>query len=113
MYECTMPQYTITIDGFESGLTEQAVEQSVRESLACPEPTDVTVEQSDTEEENNTNENISIERREYVNIFADGELIVSVSEEHNEVLVYQNGTDRPVGKYSLSMLRDGMWARLE
>jgi hypothetical protein len=34
MFECTMPQYTITIDGYESGLTEKTVEQMIREQFA-------------------------------------------------------------------------------
>jgi len=39
---------------------------------------------------------------EYTNIHTEGNLRVSISEELNEVLVYEDGLDEPVGRYSLT-----------
>jgi hypothetical protein len=41
-----MTEYTITIDGYESGLTTKTVEQQFREQYGAPE-TKVTVTESD------------------------------------------------------------------
>lgn len=41
-----MSEYTITIDGYESGLTEKTVEQQFREQYGGPE-IDITVTESD------------------------------------------------------------------
>lgn len=38
---------------------------------------------------------------EYTNIHTEGNLRVSISEEHDEVLIYEDGIDEPVGRYSL------------
>jgi len=38
---------------------------------------------------------------EYLNIKQDGEIRVSISEWHDEVLVYEDGTDEPIGQFSL------------
>jgi hypothetical protein len=104
-----MPQYTITIDGFESGLTEHAVEQTVRESLACPEPIDVTVESNESDSMDDENPDINVERDKYVNVFSNGRLIVSISEYNDEVLVYESGTDEPISQFKLSLLESGDW----
>lgn len=38
---------------------------------------------------------------EYLNLKHDGEIRVSVSEEWDEILVYEDGIDEPVGKFTL------------
>lgn len=38
---------------------------------------------------------------EYLNIAVDGKLRVSISEERNELLVYEDGVDEPAAKYTL------------
>jgi hypothetical protein len=44
-----MTEYTITIDGYRSGLTENAIEQSFREQFGSYDVT-ITVEESSTDE---------------------------------------------------------------
>jgi len=44
-----MTEYTITIDGYESGLTEKAIEQSFREQFGSYD-VDITVEEIPTNE---------------------------------------------------------------
>lgn len=41
-----MPEYTVTIDGYESGLTEKTVEQQFREQYGGPDVS-ITVEESE------------------------------------------------------------------
>jgi len=41
-----MPEYTITIDGYESGLTAKTVEQQFREQYGSPE-IEITVTESE------------------------------------------------------------------
>jgi len=41
-----MTEYTITIEGYESGLTEKTVEQQFREQYGGPDMT-ITVQESD------------------------------------------------------------------
>jgi hypothetical protein len=74
-----MTEYTITIDGYKSGLTGKTIEQSMREQFGGP-GVDITVSEAQSE--------ISVERRgEYVNVFYDGRLMASLSEKHDELLV--------------------------
>jgi hypothetical protein len=94
-----MTEYTITIDGYKSGLTGKTIEQSMREQFGGP-GVDITVSEAQSE--------ISVERRgEYVNVFYDGRLMASLSEKHDELLVYKSGTDEPISNYTLSQLREG------
>jgi hypothetical protein len=39
---------------------------------------------------------------EYLNIKQDGDIRVSISESHDEVLVYEDSTDEPIGQFTLS-----------
>jgi len=38
---------------------------------------------------------------EYVNVYADGDMIVSVSEEHSEIAVYRTDGEEPVAVHDL------------
>ncbi len=38
---------------------------------------------------------------EYLNLKHNGKIRVSISEKWDEILVYEDGTDEPVGKYTL------------
>jgi hypothetical protein len=40
-------------------------------------------------------------RGEYLNVFIDGDLVVSVSEEHSEIAVYRTSDDEPVAVHDL------------
>jgi hypothetical protein len=93
-----MTEYTITIDGYESGLTRNTVEQMIREQFGGQD-VDITVSEEKSD--------ISVERRPpYVNIFYDGRLMASLSEENDELLVYECGTDEPLINFELSELRN-------
>jgi len=95
-----MVAYTIAIDGYESGLTEKTVEQTMREQFGGQ---DVSISVS------KRNANITVERREpYLNIFYKGRLMASLSEKHDELLVYECGTQDPLHRESLSELKDGV-----
>jgi hypothetical protein len=41
-----MTEYTITIDGYESGLTKEGVEKMIRTGILNSDDMDVTVEES-------------------------------------------------------------------
>jgi len=95
-----MTEYTITIDGYESGLTRKTVEQMMREQFGGQD-----VEIHVTEDQSS----VSVKHcPPYVNIFSDGRLVASLSEQHDELLIYQSGTDEPIGKHTLSDLRYGL-----
>lgn len=38
---------------------------------------------------------------DHLNVYADGDMIVSVSEEHDEIAVYRRGEDEPVEVHDL------------
>lgn len=95
-----MTEYTITVDGYETGLTRKTVEQMIREQFGGQD-VDITVREGQS--------SISVERRPpYVNIFYDGRLMASLSDQHDELLVYECGIDEPLIDYELSELRNGL-----
>ena len=38
---------------------------------------------------------------EYLNVYANGDMVVSVSEEHSEIAVYRRGDEEPVAVHDL------------
>jgi hypothetical protein len=102
-----MTEYNITIEieGYESGLIETAVEDMFEP--CAPQSDGVSVTATPVESDTTQNPNITVERNKYVNVFSDDRLIVSLSEEDDEVLLYQFGTDEPLVSYSLSELENG------
>jgi hypothetical protein len=103
-----MTEYDITIEieGHESGLTANAIKHMFKPDVQDDAHATVTVSRA-SKAESTSNENITVQRDNYVNIFSNGTLVVSVSEEHDELLVYESGTDEPVTSVSLSALEDG------
>lgn len=89
-----MPEYTITVEEYESGLTQEAIEQ-IMEGKFRGQNVSITV----TEESSD----VSVSRSgEYVNIYHDDTLIVSISEEYNEMLVFEPDKEEPVMNIALS-----------
>jgi|APHM01.1.fsa_nt_gi hypothetical protein len=103
-----MTEYNITIEieGHESGLTANAVKEMFKPNIQGDTNASVTVTRAN-DVESTPNENVTVQRDNYVNIFSNGTLVASVSEEHDELLMYQSGTDEPLTSVSLSALENG------
>jgi hypothetical protein len=91
-------KYTITVDAGDSLASIVNIKQLLRTEFG--NETDITVDEHKS--------STSVEHREpFVNLFHEGELIVSISEKYDELLLYQSETDEPVSVHELSELVDG------